>query len=79
VLVDGPVGIAAALLARDIAGPSRLWVLLADHGDHPTVKAGASALDLKPLIELRLGLGEGAASLMVVPLIQAALSIVDSD
>jgi nicotinate-nucleotide--dimethylbenzimidazole phosphoribosyltransferase len=78
VLVDGPVGIAATLVARDIAGPSRLWTLLADHGDHPTVKAGASALDLTPLVELRLGLGEGAASLVAVPLIQAALSIVDS-
>jgi nicotinate-nucleotide--dimethylbenzimidazole phosphoribosyltransferase len=78
VLVDGPVGIAATLVARDIAGPSRLWTLLADHGDHPTVKAGASALDLKPLVELRLGLGEGAASLVAVPLIQAALSLVDS-
>jgi nicotinate-nucleotide--dimethylbenzimidazole phosphoribosyltransferase len=78
VLVDGPVGIAATLVARDIAGPSRLWTLLADHGDHPTVRAGASALDLKPLVELRLGLGEGAASLVAVPLIQAALSLVDS-
>jgi len=78
VLVDGPVGIAAALLARDIAGVSRLWTLLADHGGHPTVKSGASALDLQPLLELGLGLGEGAAGLMTVPLIQAGLSIVDS-
>jgi nicotinate-nucleotide--dimethylbenzimidazole phosphoribosyltransferase len=78
VLVDGPVGIAAALLARDIAGVSRLWILLADHGGHPTVKSAASALDLQPLLELGLGLGEGAAGLMTVPLIQAGLSIVDS-
>ena len=78
VLVDGPVGIAAALLARDISGVSRLWILLADHGGHPTVKSGASALDLQPLLELGLGLGEGAAGLMTVPLVQAGLSIVDS-
>jgi adenosyl cobinamide kinase/adenosyl cobinamide phosphate guanylyltransferase/NaMN:DMB phosphoribosyltransferase len=78
VLVDGPVGVAGALMARDIAGAARMWTLLADHGDHPTVKAGASALDLKPLVELGLGLGEGAASMVLVPLIQAALSIVDS-
>ena len=78
VVIDGPVGVAAALVARDIAGVARLWTVLADHGDHPTVKAGATALDLQPLVELRLGLGEGAASLMAVSLIQAALSIVDS-
>jgi nicotinate-nucleotide--dimethylbenzimidazole phosphoribosyltransferase len=78
VVIDGPVGMAAALAARDIAGPARLWTVLADHGNHPTVKAGAQALDLEPLVELRLGLGEGAASLMAVPLIQAALSIAET-
>jgi NaMN:DMB phosphoribosyltransferase len=78
VVVDGPVGIAAALLARDIAGVSRLWILLADHGGHPAVKAAASALDVQPLLDLGLGLGEGTAGLMTVPLIQTGLSIVDS-
>ena len=78
VVIDGPVGLAGALVARDIAGVARLWTVLADHGDHPTVKAAATALDLQPLVELRLGLGEGAAGLAAVPLIQAALSIVDS-
>jgi NaMN:DMB phosphoribosyltransferase len=78
VIVDGPVGIAAALLARDIAGMARQWTLLADHGGHPTVKQGASTLDLQPLLELGLGLGEGAAGLTAVSLIQTSLSIVDS-
>jgi NaMN:DMB phosphoribosyltransferase len=78
ILIDGPVGVAAALAARDIAGPARLWTVLADHGNHPTVKAGAQALDLEPLVELRLGLGEGAASLMAVSMVQAALTIAET-
>ena len=31
-LLDGPVGIAAGLVARDLAGQTRHWCLLPDHG-----------------------------------------------
>jgi nicotinate-nucleotide--dimethylbenzimidazole phosphoribosyltransferase len=78
VMIDGPVGIAAAAVAKDISGVTRHWTLLAEHGDHPTVKAGAELLGLEPLLDLRLGLGEGVAALAALPLIQATLSIVDS-
>jgi nicotinate-nucleotide--dimethylbenzimidazole phosphoribosyltransferase len=57
---------------------TRHWTLLAEHGDQPTVKAGADMLGVEPLLDLRLGLGEGAAALAALPLIQSALSIVDS-
>jgi NaMN:DMB phosphoribosyltransferase len=77
VLVDGPVGIAAAVTARDISAVTRHWTLLAEHGDHPTVKAGADMLGATPLLDLRFGLGEGVAALAALPLIQSALSIVD--
>jgi len=80
VVIDGPVGIAAGLVARDLASQSRLWLLLADHGGHPATESGADTLSLTPAAELKLGLGEGAASLAVLPLIQSALllSTVDS-
>jgi adenosyl cobinamide kinase/adenosyl cobinamide phosphate guanylyltransferase/NaMN:DMB phosphoribosyltransferase len=73
VLIDGPVGVAAALVARDLAIESRLWLVLADHGGHPAVVSGADVLGVAPVAELRLGLGEGAAALAVLPLIQSAL------
>ena len=80
VLVDGPVGIAAGLLANDFALSARLWLLLAEAGRHPTVTEGARVLGLSPLVDLGLGLGEGAGALAVLPLIQNALliSTVDS-
>ncbi|GAA5184121.1 hypothetical protein GCM10023322_24890 [Rugosimonospora acidiphila] len=78
VMIDGPVGIAAAVTARDISAVTRHWALLAEHGDHPTVKAGADLLGITPLLDLRFGLGEGAAALAALPLIQSTLSIVDS-
>jgi NaMN:DMB phosphoribosyltransferase len=81
VLLDGPVGVAAALVARDIAAQVRLWLLLPDHGGHPTVRAGADNLSLPQITELRRGLGEGSAAVSALPLIQHALllSTVDAD
>ncbi|BCB84030.1 bifunctional adenosylcobinamide kinase/adenosylcobinamide-phosphate guanylyltransferase [Phytohabitans suffuscus] len=75
VLLDGPVGVAAAIASRDLAGQARHWCLLPDHGGDPAVKLAADVLGLKPLLDLRLGLGEGATSLAALPLLRAALSL----
>jgi adenosyl cobinamide kinase/adenosyl cobinamide phosphate guanylyltransferase/NaMN:DMB phosphoribosyltransferase len=73
VMLDGPVGVAAALLARDIGSQSRLWCLLPDHGGHPTTKTAADVLGLEPLLDLKVGLGEGATSLLAFPLLRNTL------
>ncbi len=78
VLLDGPVGTAAALVAREYAAQARLWCLLIDHGHHPTARVAADMLSLEPLVDLRIGLGEGATALAVLPLIQSALLISSS-
>jgi len=75
VLLDGPVGVAAGLVSRDLAGQARHWCLLPDHGGHPAVKLAADVLGLTPLLDLRLDLGEGATSLAALPLLRAALSL----
>jgi NaMN:DMB phosphoribosyltransferase len=75
VMIDGPVGAAAALAARDFATEVRLWLLLADDGDHPAVQTAADLLGLTPAFRLGVGLGEGATSLAVLPLIQSALAL----
>jgi nicotinate-nucleotide--dimethylbenzimidazole phosphoribosyltransferase len=73
VVVDGPVGVAAGLVAREFANQTRTWLLLFDHNGHPTVRKGADVLSLEPLVDLKLGLGEGASALAALPLLQAAL------
>jgi nicotinate-nucleotide--dimethylbenzimidazole phosphoribosyltransferase len=78
VLLDGPVGVAAGLVARDLAGQTRHWCLLPDHGRHPTVKQAASVLGLDPVVDLRLDLGEGANALAVLPLLQSMLGLVNT-
>jgi NaMN:DMB phosphoribosyltransferase len=78
VLLDGPVGAAAALAARNLAGPARHWCLLPDHGGHPTVVRVAEVLGLTPCLDLRLELDEGATALAALPLLNAALDLAGS-
>jgi nicotinate-nucleotide--dimethylbenzimidazole phosphoribosyltransferase len=73
VVLDGPVGVAAAMVARELAGQIRLWSMMLDEGTHPAVRAGLDVLSVEPLVKLELGLGEGANALAVLPLLQAAL------
>jgi nicotinate-nucleotide--dimethylbenzimidazole phosphoribosyltransferase len=75
VLVDGPVAVAAAMVARDFGAQTRHWLVLPDHGDHPAVKLAADVLGVTPLLSLRLGLGEGATALAALPLINTALTL----
>jgi nicotinate-nucleotide--dimethylbenzimidazole phosphoribosyltransferase len=75
VLVDGPVGIAAGLIARDLAPQTRHWCLLADAGTTTLVRQGADVLGLTAVTELRLDLGEGANALAVLPLLRSAIGL----
>ena len=75
VMIDGPVGAAAALLANEFSPVSRRWVLLPDTGRHMAVRVAAEALRLHPWLDLCLDLGEGAASLAALPMLQTALTL----
>jgi nicotinate-nucleotide--dimethylbenzimidazole phosphoribosyltransferase len=74
VILDGPVGAAAALAARDYAVQVRLWCLLTDVAGDPTVRFAADRLGFEPVVSIGLGLGEGANALALLPLFQAALT-----
>jgi NaMN:DMB phosphoribosyltransferase len=78
VLLDGPVGTAAGLAARNLAAPARHWWLLPDHGQHPTAVRASEGLGLTPLLDLRLELGEGATALAALPLLTWALAFASS-
>ncbi|MFG1674779.1 bifunctional adenosylcobinamide kinase/adenosylcobinamide-phosphate guanylyltransferase [Micromonospora sp. NPDC049282] len=75
VLLDGPVGTAAGMVSRDLAGQARHWCLLPDHGGRPGVRLAADVLGLTPLLDLRLDLGEGATALAALPLLRSALTL----
>ncbi|MGW4944391.1 bifunctional adenosylcobinamide kinase/adenosylcobinamide-phosphate guanylyltransferase [Actinoplanes sp. NPDC004185] len=75
VLLDGPLGIAAGLVARDLASQARHWCLLPDAGTHALVRQGADVLGLTPVVQLGLDLGEGANALAVLPLLRSAIAL----
>ncbi|MFC3742800.1 bifunctional adenosylcobinamide kinase/adenosylcobinamide-phosphate guanylyltransferase [Paractinoplanes deccanensis] len=75
VLVDGPLGIAAGLIARDLGSQAKHWCLLADSGGLQLVKEGGDFLGLTPVLDLGLGLGEGANALATLPLLRTAVGL----
>jgi adenosyl cobinamide kinase/adenosyl cobinamide phosphate guanylyltransferase/NaMN:DMB phosphoribosyltransferase len=75
VVVDGPVGAAAALVARDFGAQTRHWILLPDTGGHPAVGLAAETLGTTAVLDLKLGLGEGATALAALPLLRSALTL----
>ncbi|WP_430789853.1 bifunctional adenosylcobinamide kinase/adenosylcobinamide-phosphate guanylyltransferase [Actinoplanes sp. G11-F43] len=75
VLVDGPLGIAAGLVARDLASQTRHWCLLAEAGTLALVRQGADVLGLTPVLQVGLDLGEGANALSVLPLLRTAVGL----
>ncbi|GAB1645904.1 bifunctional adenosylcobinamide kinase/adenosylcobinamide-phosphate guanylyltransferase [Krasilnikovia sp. MM14-A1259] len=78
VLLDGPVGVAAGLVARDLAAQSRHWCLLPEAGRLALVKQGADVLGLTPVLQLGLDLGEGANALAALPLVRSAIGLAES-
>jgi nicotinate-nucleotide--dimethylbenzimidazole phosphoribosyltransferase len=75
VMLDGPVGVAAGLVSRDIAPQARHWCMIADHGGQPAVRQAADVLGLTPVLDVGLDLGEGANALAALPLLRAVLGL----
>jgi len=75
VILDGVIACSAALVARSLApDAAHYWV-----AGHRSVEPGATAalarLDLVPLVDLGMRLGEGTGAALAVPLVQAAARI----
>ncbi len=72
VLLDGVVTVAAALVADGLDGGARAWWLLAQRSPEPAVAIVAQHLDLTPVLDLGIRLGDGTGALTVVPLLEMA-------
>src|SRR5450631_263831 len=75
VILDGVIACSAALVARAMAPQAAdYWV-----AGHRSVEPGATAalahLDLVPLVDLGMALGEGTGAALAVPLVQACARI----
>jgi nicotinate-nucleotide--dimethylbenzimidazole phosphoribosyltransferase len=72
VLLDGVVVGSAALVAHRMAYRSRQWWLAGHRSTEPAHARALDRLDLEPLVDFGLRLGEGTGALVALPVLQAA-------
>jgi nicotinate-nucleotide--dimethylbenzimidazole phosphoribosyltransferase len=77
VLLDGFITGAAGLVAERLAPGTREAMLAAHLSPEPGHRLVLDALGLEPLLDLRLRLGEGSGAALALPLVHAALAILD--
>jgi nicotinate-nucleotide--dimethylbenzimidazole phosphoribosyltransferase len=77
VLLDGFITGAAALAAERLSPGTRAAMVAAHLSPEPGHRLVLEALELGPLLDLRLRLGEGSGAALALPLLQAALAILD--
>lgn len=74
-ILDGFISSAAALAARAIEPRVVDWLLASHVSAEQGHRAALRDLDLIPLVDLEMRLGEGSGAALCVPLIQAALAL----
>jgi nicotinate-nucleotide--dimethylbenzimidazole phosphoribosyltransferase len=72
VLLDGVTSAAAALVAQRICMRTTRWYLAAHRSTEPAQKFALERLQLEPILDLGLRLGEGSGALIALPLLRAA-------
>lgn len=75
IVLDGVISMTAALLAERIVPGTKDYLLPSHQGKEPASERLAGELDLKPVIDASLALGEGTGAVMMFSLLDIALSI----
>ncbi|MBF6507729.1 nicotinate-nucleotide--dimethylbenzimidazole phosphoribosyltransferase [Nocardia farcinica] len=75
VLLDGVVVGAAALVAEEIAPGARQWWLAGHRSAEPGGPLVLEHLDLTPVLDLQMRLGEGSGALTALPILTAATRV----
>ena len=77
VLIDGPAGMAAALIAHRAAIRARHWWLVTDSADDAGARKAAERLGLPPMIPLGIGFSEARGALFTAALLTAVTSMLN--
>jgi nicotinate-nucleotide--dimethylbenzimidazole phosphoribosyltransferase len=75
VILDGVIACSAALVARAIAPDAADYWVAGHRSVEPGATAALASLDLEPLVDLSLRLGEGSGAALAVPMVQASARI----
>ncbi|MBO0854809.1 MAG: nicotinate-nucleotide--dimethylbenzimidazole phosphoribosyltransferase [Nocardia sp.] len=74
VILDGVVVTAAALIAEMLAPGARRWWVAGHRSTEPAHSKALDRLELTPLIEADMRLGEGSGALTALPIVRAAIA-----
>ena len=75
IVLDGVISMVAALLAERIVPGTKAYLLPSHKGKEPAVELLMRELEVEPVIDGRLALGEGTGAVMMFSLLDMALSI----
>lgn len=78
VLLDGVVVTAAALVAEQLAPGARGWWQAGHRSTEPAHTLALTRLDLVPIVDLGMRLGEGSGAAVAVPILRAAVATLAS-
>jgi nicotinate-nucleotide--dimethylbenzimidazole phosphoribosyltransferase len=74
VLLDGVVVAAAALVADELAPGARAWWQAGHRSTEPAHALALQRLDLEPILDLGMRLGEGSGAAVALPVLRAAVA-----
>lgn len=74
VILDGVVVTAAAMVAEELAHGARAWWLAGHRSTEPAHTIALKHLQLDPLLELDMRLGEGSGAVTALPILQGAVA-----
>jgi len=77
VVADGFISSAAALVALTLCPQARAYVFVSHLSAEPGHRVALEALDLTPVLELDMRLGEGTGSALAIALMQAACAVMN--
>jgi nicotinate-nucleotide--dimethylbenzimidazole phosphoribosyltransferase len=77
-LLDGMAVTAAALVAERLAPGARQWWQAGHRSTEPAHALALTALDLDPILDLRMRLGEGSGATLALPVLRAAVATLSS-
>lgn len=74
VLVDGVIAAAEALIAEEYAPGTKAWLWAGHRSTEPGQALALDRLDLRPLVDLSMRLGEGSGAVVAVPVVRSAVA-----
>lgn len=77
-LLDGVIVTAAALIADLLAPSARLWWRAGHKSIEPAHALALARLELEPIVDLGMRLGEGTGALVALPIVRAAVATLAS-